>query len=233
MARAYSDIAGDVQRRRAYYGAVMTRYAKRIWLLAAALSALAGYVDAIGFIELGGFFVSFMSGNSTRLGVGLVETIAAAGLAASLVASFVLGVIAGALVARRTRRHRGAIVLAFVTMLLSGAAALGELSMQRSAVLLMAAAMGAENAIFEREGEVSIGLTYMTGTLVKLGQRAAATLLGGAQWEWLPYLLLWIGLVAGVALGAAAYAAFGFQALWAAAAAAALFVPVAGRLVRD
>jgi uncharacterized membrane protein YoaK (UPF0700 family) len=233
MASGFSNIADDVQPPRTYYGAVMTRYDKRIWLLAAALSALAGYVDAIGFIELGGFFVSFMSGNSTRLGVGLVETIAAAGLAASLVAGFVLGVIAGALIACRTRRHRGAIVLTFVTMLLAGAAALGEFGLQASAVLLMAAAMGAENAIFEREGEVSIGLTYMTGTLVKLGQRAAATLLGGAPWEWLPYLLLWIGLVAGVALGAAAYAAFGFQALWGAAAAAALFVPITGRLVRD
>jgi uncharacterized membrane protein YoaK (UPF0700 family) len=211
----------------------VTRYDKRIWLLAAALSALAGFVDAIGFIELGGFFVSFMSGNSTRLGVGLVETIAAAGLAASLVASFVFGVIAGALVARRTRRHRGAIVLGLVTMLLAGAAALGQFGLPRLAVLLMAAAMGAENAIFEREGEVSIGLTYMTGTLVKLGQRAAATLLGGPPWQWLPYLLLWIGLVAGVALGAAVHAAVGFKALWGAAAAAALFVPITARLVRD
>ena len=35
------------------------------------LAALAGFVDALAYISLGGFFASFMSGNTTRLGVGL------------------------------------------------------------------------------------------------------------------------------------------------------------------
>ena len=48
------------------------RFARNI-PLACALSALAGYVDGIGFLHLGGLFVSFMSGNSTRMGVSLAE----------------------------------------------------------------------------------------------------------------------------------------------------------------
>ena len=48
----------------------MQNFDTRSRAIAYSLSALAGFVDAIGFIGSGGFFVSFMSGNSTRLGVG-------------------------------------------------------------------------------------------------------------------------------------------------------------------
>lgn len=49
----------------------MTTHDLRTQALAAALAALAGYVDASGFLSTGGYFVSFMSGNSTRLGIGV------------------------------------------------------------------------------------------------------------------------------------------------------------------
>ena len=39
--------------------------------MAVLLAALAGYVDSLGFLQLGGLFVSFMSGNSTRMAVGV------------------------------------------------------------------------------------------------------------------------------------------------------------------
>ena len=79
-------------------------------------------------------------------------------------------------------------------------------------------AMGSENAVFQRNGDVGVGLTYMTGTLVKAGQRIAAALTGGDRWAWGPYLLLWAGLTTGGAIGATAYTHIGTLALWGAAA---------------
>ena len=67
--------------------------------LACALSALAGYVDGIGFLHLGGLFVSFMSGNSTRMGVSLAEgQWLSAAEAFGLIALFVIGAAAGSLI---------------------------------------------------------------------------------------------------------------------------------------
>jgi uncharacterized membrane protein YoaK (UPF0700 family) len=82
----------------------MTSLGKKQMVWAALLSAVAGFVDAVGFIALGGFFVSFMSGNSTRLGVGLIEAASAARLAAILIAAFVSGATAGALLGQAAGR---------------------------------------------------------------------------------------------------------------------------------
>ncbi|MDI1363743.1 MAG: YoaK family protein [bacterium] len=187
--------------------------------LAAALSGVAGYVDAIGFLKLGGFFVSFMSGNSTRLGVGIATGhLSAAVTALSLIALFVGGVVLGALAARLAGEERRAVVMAFEALLLAAAAALIMAGFDSAGVAAMVLAMGAENAVFQRNGDVGVGLTYMTGALVKAGQRIAAALTGGDRWAWVPYALLWAGLTLGGALGAAAYLKFGILALWGAAA---------------
>lgn len=197
----------------------MIRYQRSIRVFAICLSAVAGYVDAVGFIALGGFFVSFMSGNSTRLSVGLAGGSGDAAVAGGLIASFLFGVMLGSITGRfTTARRRAAAILGLSASLLALASALASLGARAEALALVASAMGAKNTVFEREGEVSIGLTYMTGTLVKVGQRLAAALLGGHdRLGWLPYLLLWLGLVGGAVLGAAAYGHFGLHALWLAA----------------
>jgi uncharacterized membrane protein YoaK (UPF0700 family) len=183
--------------------------------LAVTLSGVAGYVDAIGFLKLGGFFVSFMSGNSTRLGVGLATANWHAVLTVlTLVGSFVVGVVLGALTARACGENRRSPVLALEAALLAAGAGLLALGFDTAGVTAVAMAMGAENAVFQRNGDVAVGLTYMTGALVKAGQRIAGALVGGEPSDWPRYVFLWTGLAAGGALGALTFLTIGAAALW-------------------
>jgi uncharacterized membrane protein YoaK (UPF0700 family) len=211
----------------------MRRYDRPLIAAAICLAALAGLVDAIGFLGLGGFFLSFMSGNTTRLGVGIGSGAEpTADRAAALILAFVVGVMGGTLIAHWLPRWRKPAVLACVTLLLALASGFHVQGADQSALLLAAAAMGAENGTFQRDGEVSIGLTYMTGTLVRCAQRLALALVGGERWAWLPYLLLWLGFLWGVLAGTSLYARIGLDALWVATAAAALLTLVVGMLTR-
>jgi uncharacterized membrane protein YoaK (UPF0700 family) len=200
----------------------MTRYDKRVQALAVGLSALAGYVDALAFVHLGGFFVSFMSGNSTRFAVSLVNGTSSARIAFGLIGLFVTGVVSGSIVSRLVRHHRRSKVLGFVSIILTMGATANVLGFSHVAVAAMAIAMGAENAVFEEDGETRIGLTYMTGALVKIGQRVAGALLGGARFAWSSHLLLWAGFVGGAVAGAVLYPVWHLDALWLAVGAAAI-----------
>ncbi|WP_188583376.1 YoaK family protein [Azorhizobium oxalatiphilum] len=211
----------------------MVRYKRRFWVLAACLSALAGFVDAIGFVKLGGLFVSFMSGNSTRLAVGLATGSHVAVIAGSLIFAFVVGVVLGTMAGNAARARRKPAVLSLVGVMLALAAVLDQQAHDLAATLVMAAAMGVENAVFQRDGEVSIGVTYMTGTLVKFGQRLAAALMGGQPFGWIPYLLLWCGLAGGALAGAFLYPRLGPLSLWLAAGAAGIFAVLSVILPED
>lgn len=190
-------------------------YGRRGVFLAAALSALAGYADAIGFMTLGGFFVSFMSGNTTRMGVGLATGVwHEAATAAGLIALFVTGVVIGGTVARRVGEGRRAAVMAVQLALLTAAALLCTTGRPGAGMIALVLALGVENAVFQKEGDVGVGLTYMTGTLVRMGQRIATALHGGPRWDWLPFFLLWAGLAGGGALGALTFVRVNVLALW-------------------
>jgi uncharacterized membrane protein YoaK (UPF0700 family) len=192
----------------------MRRYSRPALLLAALLAALAGYIDAVGFLQLGGFFVSFMSGNSTRLGVGAaLGDLAIVVTAAGLIGLFVLGVIGGVLAAPEWWRWRRVSVLTLVAGLLAVAAWLAGQGSPASAAFA-ALAMGALNAVFQRDGDIAIGVTYMTGALVRMGHRIAAALRGGPVWGFAPFLMLWMALTTGAVLGALSYGRIGGAALW-------------------
>lgn len=211
----------------------MRRYDRPLIAAAIGLAALAGFVDALGFAGLGGFFVSFMSGNTTRLGVALgTSEMTAAARGGALILTFLLGVIGGTMIAHAVPDRRKPAVLTAVTLILTVAALCHHAQHDSVALFLLAAATGAENGTFQRDGEVTIGLTYMTGTLVRFGQRAALALTGGDRWAWLPHLLLWLGFLGGVVAGTTAYGRAGLDALWIAAAAAAGLTLIVGWLTR-
>jgi uncharacterized membrane protein YoaK (UPF0700 family) len=189
--------------------------------LACALSALAGYVDGIGYLHLGGLFVSFMSGNSTRMGVSLAEgKWSNAAEALGLIALFVLGAAAGSLIVFGRGVHRQPRLLLAEALLLAVAALCYAFGLPSLAVAAIVLAMGLENAVFQIDGGAGMGLTYVTGALVKVGQLLAEALTGGPRWAWAPNLLLWAALVTGAVGGALGYHWINLAAIWFAAAAA-------------
>jgi uncharacterized membrane protein YoaK (UPF0700 family) len=194
---------------------------RRNIVLACALSALAGYIDGIGFLHLGGLFVSFMSGNSTRMGVSLAQgDWSNAATALGLIVLFVAGAAAGSLIVLGRGANRQPWLLLTEALLLAGAAICYSSGYANAAIAAIVLAMGLENAVFQIEGGGGLGLTYVTGALVKVGQLLAAALTGAERWGWVPNLLLWAALVAGAVCGAAAYHWINLAAVWFAAGAA-------------
>lgn len=180
----------------------MIRFNRSHQMLAVGVSMLAGFVDAIGFVESAGFFVSFMTGNSTRLAVGTAQGHQAALIAGGIIALFVTGVITGSLLAARAGSARTIAVLSLVVILLAAATRLRLEGAGWAAIACLALTMGAVNAALEGRDGAVVGVTYMTGTLVQMGHKIANALGGREDRQWLPHLALWAGLVTGAIVGA-------------------------------
>ena len=179
-------------------------------MLAGLLAALAGAVDAIGYLHLGGLFISFMSGNSTQMAAAIGQgDLAEAGSIAKLIVLFVAGAAGGQIVANFAGARHLAWVLVTVVVLLVAVAAL------RAAPEPMVLAMGALNASLHRAGNIPVSLTFVTGVLVRFAQGLGDFLTRRATGPvWLLQAVPWVGLIAGAILGAVAYGRVGETALW-------------------
>ncbi|SFZ81930.1 Uncharacterized membrane protein YoaK, UPF0700 family [Devosia enhydra] len=189
---------------------------QRRLMLGLLLTACAGFIDVVGFIELGGYFTSFMSGNTTQLGaaIGGMEQLVA--LPAGLVAMFFGGSFIGAFLGYRSRRWGPSMVLAFVIATLGVALALRAAGWPAAqAMMVLAAGAGAQNATLPFSGSgARLGATFVTGTLFAAGQDLAAAILGKAPpWRWLQQLQVWTALLVGGLAGALLYGRFGLEAI--------------------
>jgi uncharacterized membrane protein YoaK (UPF0700 family) len=185
-------------------------------VLGMVLTSASGFIDAVGFIELGGYFVSFMSGNTTQAGVALVQgawdVVMLCGL---LVLLFFTGSFTGAFIAVSDIRWGPAMVSGFV---FCGAALTLALTLAgwptTLTMLVLAATAGAQNAILPMRGAVRLGATFVTGALYTAGQDLAFALKGKAPgWRWAQHLAMWFALMSGATIGALLYGVLGIGAL--------------------
>lgn len=176
-----------------------------------AFALLAGWVDAVGFIYMGQFYLSFMSGNTTQLGVAL------AGLhqqqilrGASVILSFFVGAFSGSLLSDASGKFRMTALMLTELALFGLAISLTNMRPGFHALLPIAVAMGMQNALRQMIGHAAIGRSFVTGALFSAGQSLARALTGAApKAEWLFFLSSWIGFLLGATGGALVLGRFG------------------------
>ncbi|PHN32062.1 YoaK family protein [Pseudomonas sp. ICMP 460] len=180
-------------------------------MLVASLSVLAGMTDAIGFMASGDF-VSFMSGNTTRLAVAIsAGDLGLTGRLLLLVATFVVGNALGVVVSRISRRHALPLLLCIAALLCGGAVWPAKDALP--ALLAAIVAMGMLNAAVEEVNGLPVGLTYVTGALSRFGRGLGRWVLGERRNGWRVQLIPWGGMFLGAIIGAVLEQQLGLKAL--------------------
>lgn len=142
------------------------------------LALIAGYLDGYGLRFLGAY-VSFMSGNTTLTGMYSGEGAFHAALPSAVaIALFVTGSVVGNLLIGSRLRQSQRVVFGLIAGLLAAAAAL-EQGATANAILeiaIISVAMGMMNPAVSRIGSEPVSLTFVTGTLNRIGGHLAAAL---------------------------------------------------------
>lgn len=156
----------------------MTDYEGRASLWhAAALCLIAGFVDAIGYFELGHVFTANMTGNTVLLGAALAKGDWLALNYALTIAAFALGVVAST-VLKVTR-------VAVPVLFLGAGAALVAIAIVRpstlAALLALAFVMGLQGGAISTFSGIRLPTVVVTSTLVNLIDGLVRRQIGGAS----------------------------------------------------
>lgn len=173
------------------------------------LAAQAGVLGATAFTHSAGYFVTFMTGNAQRAVLGYFRHDVLLSVTAGLL---LLCFVAGVVTASWCRRHfwvahpHGPTVLTTVSLVAATALDIlvgrwDQNQLDFMPILLVVFGIGALNTSFVKDGEVSIPISYVTGTLVKMGQGIERHIAGGKAADWLGYFVLFASFVVGGAVG--------------------------------
>jgi uncharacterized membrane protein YoaK (UPF0700 family) len=179
--------------------------ARLSWVLA----ALAGVLGATAFTHSAGYFVTFMTGNAQRTVLGYFLGDAVLSVTAGVLMVCFVGGVVVASVCRRyfwVAHPHGPTVLTTISLLAATAVDVIDEGWEENLVdfapiMLVAFGIGALNTSFVKDGEVSVPLSYVTGTLVKMGQGIERHIAGGNLSDWLGYFLLFASFVVGAIAG--------------------------------
>jgi len=196
------------------------------WAVAILLASIAGYVDGYGLLFLR-TFVSFMSGNTTTAGTtsGLGDFRAAIPSAIAVV-FFVTGSFLGNLLRQATRENPLRKMLGLIASGIAAVAGLEWSGWRNDGVeiALLGLAMGMMNPVLSQIGAESVSLTFVTGTLSRIGGHLASAagrkVLNGPQGPEDLHLVragieasLWCGFLVGAFLAGIACSHFHTRAL--------------------
>ena len=146
------------------------------WGLAVFLALVAGYLDGYGLLVLG-TYVSFMSGNTTFAGLKSGQGNFQAALPSAIaVLSFVTGSFLGNLFSQSRLRYSHRLIFGVMAGLLATVAALEWHGPWNASVeiSMLSLAMGMMNPALSKVGAESVSLTFVTGTLNRIGAHLAA-----------------------------------------------------------
>jgi uncharacterized membrane protein YoaK (UPF0700 family) len=188
--------------------------------IAITLAAVAGFVDAVGYITLYGLFTAHMSGNAAQLGVelgrGHLSEVVPLAVA---IAMFVTAIALGALLQEAAGRREGAagleLVLAVEALLIAGFMLYGSLAVSGArperdsgAFYLLAAlaigAIGLQASSLSEVGGRGVRTAYISGVLTNLAREGVAKLRGTDRETGGGRLGLLAGIVAAYLLAATA-----------------------------
>lgn len=145
-----------------------------------ALSAVAGYVEVIGFLDVGGIYPAIMTGNTVQLGLNFARgQWSKFSMIAFAIALFFLGGMIASLVRRHLRRP--AVELLFMAVLLAIAGIVRLHAPARIAVELplLALAMAMQGETTSRFGGLALQTIVVTNNMLKFSDALVGRYLSG------------------------------------------------------